>query len=528
MYRLTVPLLLLCAALASAQTVWVASPWEHVLKTSEPGTSMAATLQSAANEYEPFRIIVRAGETALPDVTLKASALSGPKGSIPAKHLTLFREYYLNVSAPSLRSTAPTGWYPDALIPFVDPITGKDIEGAKYDAAPYTIEPASNQGYWIDVYVPKGTAPGEYTGKVTVTSAGKTLTTVPVTLTVWGFDLPETIAMQSNFGSLGSRLAKKNNLQPNSPELAAVEDLYIDEFLAHRAVPGSLGNIWPTVKEDGTVDDSQTGARLKDLVVNKHVNALKLPFSMSDPEKCKRDLRAYAKYLREKGWLKLAYVYMRDEPNNAEDYETVRKQGALIKEADPEIGRMCTEQTISSNPEWGNLYGAVNIWCPLWGLWDEPTAKERLAAGERLWSYTALCQGNAPFWQVDFAPVSFRAPFWISWRYDIEGFLYWSSIYWDAYEDVWNNPHFRDKYWGEGMLVYPGGEAGIKGPVTSIRFKLVREALEDFEYMTLAAKHGKGERVDHIVNSVVQSFQVWDHNPEEYAKARERLARLIQ
>jgi hypothetical protein len=519
----------LVAAQAQEPVVWVASPWQHVLKTTAAGTEQAITLVAARNEYEPCRVIVRAGVEPLREVNLTVTDLRGPGATIAAANLTLFREHYLDVFAPSYRSTAPTGWYPDALIPFVDPVTRQDIVGAKYDATPYTIEANVNQGYWIDVYVPKDANPGEYRGTVTVTTAGRQLATVPLTLTVRSWALPDTIALQSCFGSLGNRLAKQNNVTPGSPELAAIEDEYIDVFLAHRAVPGSLGNIWPTVNEDGTVDDSQTGERLRRMVEDKHVNALRLPFSWgSGPEKCKVQLRALAGYLRGKGWLDLAYVYMKDEPNKAEEYEIVRQQGAVIKEADPGIKRMCTEQTVTSNAEWGTLYGAVDIWCPLWGLYDEKTAEERKAAGERLWSYTALCQGkNPPFWQVDFAPTAFRAPFWTSWRYDIKGFLYWSSVYWDAYEDVWTKPHFRDKYWGEGMLVYPGPPAGIKGPVTSIRLKLVREALEDYEYMTLAAKQGHRLKVDAIVMGLTRSFEDWEQDPAAYMRAREELAGLV-
>ena len=210
----------------------------------------------------------------------------------------------------------------------------------------------------------------------------------------------------------------------------------------------------------------------------------------------------------------------------------MRQQGALIKEADSGIKRMCTEQTITSNPKWGTLYGAVDIWCPLWGLWDETTARERLELGEELWSYTALCQGPAgtPWWQIDTDPLNFRSPFWLSWKYNITGYLYWSSTYWNAYETaegVWKAPYFRKNFWGEGMLLYPGQPAGIKGFVPSIRLKLYREAMEDYEYMVMAAKLGKKEEVDKIINEVVTSFQVWSHDKEVYNNSRERLAGLI-
>ncbi len=528
---LLLALLIICgAAWAQQPAVWVASPWEHVLKSTQPGEAGSVAIEAAANEYEPFRIIVRAGDAPLADVNVTASALTGAPGEIPAENIKLFREHYLQVTEPSLRSTAPTGWYPDALIPFVNPEDGSELSGAKYDAVPFDVEAGANQGIWADVYVPADAAAGEYTGTVTVTAGGQALAQVPVKLTVWGFALPDTIAMRSNFGSLGGRVAKRLGMDAGSAEFQRIEDLYIDTMLEHRCIPSSLGNIWPKWSEEDGIDDSETGERLRMMVEDKHVNSLRLPFSYrSEPEKCKKYLHDLAAYLREKGWLDLAYIYMRDEPNNAEQYETVRQQGALIHEADPGIKRMCTEQTITSNPDWGDLYGAVDIWCPLWGLWDEETAQQRLALGEELWSYTALCQGDEknPFWQVDFPPIVFRSPFWVSWHYHVTGFLYWSSVYWDPEKDVWTEPHFRDKYWGEGMLLYPGQEAGIRGPAPSIRLKLVREAMEDFEYMTLAAKKADRAQVDAIVDGLARSFTDWERDPAAYMSAREQLAKLI-
>ncbi len=514
---------------AQEPVVWVASPWQHVLTSTEAGPLRAAELSAARNEYEAFRIIVRAGAEALQGVNVVAGPLTGPGGEIAAQNITLFREHYINVSEPSYASTAPLGWYPDALIPFVSPIDGSELSGAKYDAVPFGVEPASNQGVWVDVFVPPATTPGEYQGTLTVSAGDKPLGRVPVKLTVWNVALPATMAMRSNFGGLGSRVTKAHGIAGDTPEAVALEDRYIDSLLAHRCVPSSLGKVWPKWDPEKGIDDTETGERLRRMIEERHVNALSLPFSYrNDPAKCKQYLAALAGYLRTKGWLDLGYIYLRDEPNNAEDYKVVREQGALIHEADPGIQRMCTEQTITSNAEWGDLYGAVDIWCPLWCLYDEATARQRQALGERIWSYTALCQGKRqnPFWQIDFAPVNFRAPLWVSWHYDIKGFLYWSSVYWTDGQDVWTTPHFRNKYWGEGMLLYPGKEAGIAGPVTSIRLKLIREAMEDFEYMTLAAQGGRKPQVDAIVDGLARSFTDWERDPARYAQAREQLAAL--
>ena len=77
------------------------------------------------------------------------------------------------------------------------------------------------------------------------------------------------------------------------------------------------------------------------------------------------------------------------------------------------------------------------------------------------------------------------------------------------------------------MLLYPGKNAGFSGPVPSIRLKLIREALEDFEYMTLAGKQGHKAQVGEIVDSLARSFTDWSPSPEAYMAARAKLAALI-
>ncbi|MHB8898659.1 MAG: DUF4091 domain-containing protein [Thermoguttaceae bacterium] len=527
MFRMVLSLLVglsgAAAARGQAPVVWVASPWQHVLRSTEPGAARAAEIVAARNEFEPLRVIVRAGDKALSDVRVEAAALVGPAGRIEASNVALFREHYIDVFKPSPRSKAPTGWYPDALVPLAG-----GTDAPQTPPAPMSVEAGTNQGIWADVYVPRDTAPGEYSGPITVTADGAKIGSVPVKVRVLPFTLPDTIAVRSNFGSLGSGLARHLGMDTDSKEFAAVEDRYIDTLLAHRAIPSSLGNVWPKWTPEGGIDDSASGERLRMMVEERHVNSLCVPFAYrSEPEKCRAYLRDMGAYLKAKGWLDLAYIYMEDEPNDAEQYETVRKQGEMIRESG--IRRMCTEQTVTSNPEWGNLYGAVDIWCPLWCLYDEPTARQRQELGEEIWTYTALCQGKgtAPFWQIDFAPVHFRAPFWVNWHYDAKGFLYWSSIYWGKDQDPWTRPHFRDSFWGEGMLLYPGKTVGLAGPAPSIRLKLVREAMEDFEYMTLAAGQGHKAEVDQIVDGLVSSFDQWSQTPDDYRAARAKLAALI-
>jgi hypothetical protein len=339
--------------------------------------------------------------------------------------------------------------------------------------------------------------------------------------------------MITQFGQLKNHYIKMMGLESGSKGFEEMETLHYKELLKHRVQPRTPSYVWPEWDEqDGIIERGEAG-RMKQLVEVEQFNVLDIPFLYQDePGKCKAYFAAIADWLRELGYLELAYVFLKDEPNNAVEYELVRNQGALIKSADPEIRRMCTEQPEPSKPEWGVLYDAVDIWCPLWFLYDEPSARERMEKGEQMWSATALCQGpvGTPWWQIDTEPLSYRSPFWLSWLNDINGFLYWSSTYWGAYETlqgVWEAPHFRGKFWGEGLLLYPGPPAGIKGFVPSIRLKLIREALEDYEYMVLGASLSKESEVDSIIGEVVTSFQEWSHGKEDYGLARERLAELI-
>ena len=106
--------------------MYVVDEFARVRPRDAPGSKRAAVLSAARNEYAPFQIIVRAGTGGLKRVNAVASPLV-PKGgkAIPADRITLYREHYIEVRKLSPKSKGAPGWYPDALIPFVDPSTGE-------------------------------------------------------------------------------------------------------------------------------------------------------------------------------------------------------------------------------------------------------------------------------------------------------------------------------------------------------------------------------------------------------------------
>ena len=84
---------------------------------------------------------------------------------------------------------------------------------------------------------------------------------------------------------------------------------------------------------------------------------------------------------------------------------------------------------------------------------------------------------------------------WLCYTYNVTGELYFetaSGFEGDSpWDDLWD---FGGN--GDGTLFYPGVPSKIGGthhvPVTSIRFKLIREGYEDYEYLKLAERLGDG------------------------------------
>jgi hypothetical protein len=190
---------------------------------------------------------------------------------------------------------------------------------------------------------------------------------------------------------------------------------------------------------------------------------------------------------------------------------------------------------------WGDLYGAVDIWCPLFSLHRPESAAKRQALGETIWTYTALCQGKpTPWWHIDFPLLNYRVPATMAWRDGIKGLLYWGGMaYWIRTTDPWTDaPYFTGsgklqqgekgiRFNGEGSLVYPADAVGYRGIVPTIRLKALRDAVEDYDYLALLERAGKKEQVMAIVTRLTPSFFDWEKSPDRWETARAQLAALL-
>ena len=219
----------------------------------------------------------------------------------------------------------------------------------------------------------------------------------------------------------------------------------------------------------------------------------------------------------QKGWLDEAFVYWFDEPD-PKDYPFVSNGFAKLKAAAPDLNRMLTEQVEPG------LIGGPNIWCPISNNYKPETAEPRRQLGEKFWWY--VCTGpKAPYCTlfIDHPATELRVWLWQTWQRKIEGMLVWETNYWTSpaaypdrghpqnpYEDPmgwqsgYSTPDGQKRPWGngDGRFVYPPLAAAdahpdqpiVEGPVDSIRWEMLRDGIEDYEYLAILKRSDPGGR----------------------------------
>lgn len=544
--------------------VWTVTETRHVLRSEPPGDGPAARVAAARNEWVSLQILVRSNEP-VKAIRVESGELRGPGGAVlRASDSRLYRQHQFHIESGTYRNDAfKPDWYPDPLIPFERPGAGKKLEAARLVAVPFDLPANETHGFWVDLHVPTEIPAGEYRGIYRVTADGGNSLEIPVTLAVWNFTLPQTPTLTTAFGSPAQRMRSyygrraDAGREPPPSDWQAVEEQCAQLLSEHRfnATPPA-DMLRPVAQPDGSfqIPSEQTQA-LRRFVDRYHVNALQVPHPsgvIKDPQAERDKLRAWlAAFDRAAQELDrphlIFFVYLKDEPNTREDYEYVQKWGRAMREVKSVVQVMVVEQTWTepgkggADSAWGDLYGAVDIWCPLFSLHHQDSTAKRQGLGETVWAYTALCQGPpTPWWHIDYPLLNYRVPAWMAWRDGIKGLLYWGGMsYWRETDDPWLHapvytgrgaPQQGDRgirFNGEGSLVYPARAVGYDGIVPTIRLKALRDAIEDYEYLAILGRLGKAAEADKIVRRLTESWFQWDKDPAAYEKARAELAALI-
>lgn len=490
-------------------TAWAARGMERIGREQRPGVGLRAELFAARGEYEPFQVAVRAPAGGLSNVDLRVSALRGPGGAaISPANLTLYRQHYVEVREGSPdpgganRPLGP-GWYADALIPFAPPAHQGPAPGATLRAAPVDVPAGQNQPFWVDVFVPRDAAPGDYAGSFTVTS-DQGSATGQIALTVWDFELPLRPSLISSF------------------DLEQADSLgNLKELLRHRLMPKEV----PEEHQAGLRDGWGLGA----VDVRGHWSGANRKTCAMEPapaaEVFEEAVAGFAPGL-------LVYNLTADEIDGCPGLEGLMGDwaAALHHAGVANLVTMMPSEPLLDGP---GGRPAVDIWVVLPKRYVEAPglAAEARARGTQVWSYNAGVQDDySPKWQIDFAPMNWRVqPGFLSQSLGLSGLLYWRIDLWtdEPWRDVQTYDNGSRVLPGDGMLVYPGEPAGVSGFVPSLRLKWLREGVEDYEYVAMLEARGRGPWALEVARTVAADWGSWTQDPAALEAARRRLGEAL-
>jgi hypothetical protein len=515
----------------------------------------------AGNEHVPFQVVITnpvpPGKRPAPPggFFITSSGLKSKDGkTISETQVSFYLEHYIMLYGKS-GPIGATGYWPDALAPIKEPFNM---------AAQYNV--VRNRPVWVDISIPISTPAGIYTGTITVTKDNATVETINLEVQVYNFSLPDTTHLVTYMNVSKNWLARFYHKDASSAEMDKLTQTYYDFLYKHRMEPWFNDQLEPKVVINGeqvevTFDDARYDYYLnklksKRVLLEAYPAALKRQikdeeFSKAFTSKVKSYLSQVASYFEKHGWKgRLVFNSPVDEPNTKEDYEATRRWADLVHEgASPTVPFLATESPVTDDPDWGDLRGRVNNYSIHGNALNDTRVKqaieeEQSKGGEITW-YISCDQGYPqPNFFIDAPAMDPVMVPWITARYNMAGILYWAANFWTETPNPWLDAVTfisgfvcSDGYIlnGEGSLLYPGdftkrytGQPDVDGPVSSLRFELLREGIEDYEYISILRDKGDSKFADSVVQNMAIDVSTFSRNLEDLYAARQAMAQRLE
>lgn len=585
-YRVYIVLILYCVLLFSCGSVarraerlavpFIVYPVEKVRTRELPHKSFNAKVSIAGNDHEAVLPGIRNGSDAVLPVN-RVAVLQSPDSSLS---VTLYRLLpYTVTTRTSLfpgRSVGEGDW-PDALVPVelsgtakpdavacgVARSPGMNPELSAAFDPPIEVPPGESLSFLLDLYLPSDAPKTPEDLRVILsTDAGENFA-YTIHVDPYPFTLPSTSSLRTAFGFTWPAVAGAHERLSSEPfDAAELHYEYLRVLSEHRisVYNPQLEPVTVTRGEDGrlavdwTAFDETTGRLLDGTLFPGVPPATSFRFPPAQEGAASEDLSEYyrlaAEHLADRGWLDRAFFYLRDEPLRRE-YPTVRASAEAIKAAAPGVRTLATE-TFSRA-----LAGYVDIWCPDtpnlgdsipfiplvfrdyklyldWQYNPNPSVyRGRKGKGEEYWYYNCM---SARFWNypnmfIDYPAAYQRVLPWLAYLYGMEGFLYWDTVYsmkqkknpWDDQYQFMSN--------GDGNLLYPG-VPGLHGltrhtPVPSLRMVLLREGIEDMEYLKMLEKKAGYREARKLAGKIIWRSTDFETDMRKFHKVRNDIAEAI-
>jgi hypothetical protein len=517
-------------------------------------------IAGAANEHVPFQVVITVPvpvgrrPKAPGGFFITASSLTSKQGkTISKEQIKFYLEHYIMLTGVSSPIGA-IGYWPDALAPIKEPFNM---------AAQYAV--VQNRPVWVDLSVPSSTPGGVYTGTITVMQDGKPIDTLNLEVEVYRFSLPEKTHLITYMNVSKGSLANFYHKPASSDEMDKLTQTYYEFLYDHRMEPWFNDQLQPeTIVNGDKVEVKFNDARYQyymgklktnRVLLNAYPSSLKRQikdeqFSAGFNKKVKSYLSQVESYFKKHGWKDhLVFNSPIDEPNTRQDYEETREWAALMHEAAPGVPFLATESPVTDNPAWGTLTGEVNNFSIHGNALNDPEVKkaiieEQAKGGEVTWYISCDQAYPQPNYFIDAPALDLVMVPWITARYHMKGILYWATNFWSQTPNPWLNANTfisgfecSDGYIlnGEGSLLYPGdfvktytGQPDIDGPVSSIRFELLREGIEDYDYLWMLKNLGDKEFAETQVKNLVIDVSAFSRNLKDLYTTRRAMAKRLE
>lgn len=494
-------------------------------KLSTVSGTVTDTIRLAKNEIE-FTQFYLTSETTRSDLKVSATDFVSLKGDrIPSE---LLAEYYFKVNDAA---SGKEVYYADALPP-----------ASVYD---FKLPAGENQGFVIKAKTSADTPAGLYRAKISVMSGDKVVKRADVYAQVWDFALSDDTACATAFGL--SRYSIYTYHKQYEGDDGLLYRAYYDFMLENRLSAYYL----PYSVLDDKADEYMSNPRVTSFMIDgrDHPNASLTSGDMTDEEL----EAAYAKLSKNEDWMKKGYFYYVDEPWNGTMVSEIVESADRLKKHFPDYRLTVpylNEQIDGRDLSETMRNAGVNLWCPLSAFWTHSdctvpgankrfsastearygTAEERFAGyvgkGDELWWYVCITPQYpyANFFSTYQGTMS-RVLFWQQYMYNIDGVLYWAVNDWQNGAE-WRTMNCGFDY-GDGRLIYCGAKYGIRGPISSIRLELVRDGIEDFQYLRMAEERFGREKVDEILRRVTTGILDYTRDADVLRAARDELGRML-
>ena len=533
--------------------LWPAHPLERIYRDDKPPSDRIGkpiVISCARNEYEGCLFGITANVD-LHDVTLTATDLHSSNGIISKENIQVRFVGFIHIRKNT----------PNTPVNELEKLVPCDIPDPILDVDSMNIPAGETQPCWVLVYVPKGTPPGEYKGRVIV-KAKEGNSTIDLIVKVYPIALPDRKHLLITNWFDVERIAKAYNVKLWSEEFWKILEKWIKLMADHgqNVYKISIYTIGAYIDENGSFSfDFSLFDRFVELVLNvgraerieiSHIaepkggwghefqfkefpvvnkttgKTIMLPGEKVFPYL----LSALEKHLDEKGWLNITMIHIGDEPCES-NVDSWKRISSLVHQWAPKLKRIDAVETIG-------LEGYLEVWVPTlhhFDNWYEEYVKA-MKEGYEVWFYTCCFpNGLYPNRFLDYPLIKARILHWINYAYGLKGYLHWGL-------NAWHGDPFGEPYEklppGDTHITYPGK----KGPLSSLRFEAMRDGIEDYEYLKLLEEEIKkvkeelGDpalklpfeiRAMELCKRVVPSIVDYIRDPEELMNTRELIVKEI-